>query len=314
MKQVTRSFLFIGVVFLLLITAACKKASEGIIPKVNTVEVTFITPVSATCSGKIIANSTPEITDIGVCWGISQVPSVSDSKTSGKDLTDTYAFTHSITGLSPNTTYFARAYVTNQSGTAYGNVLSFKTPVDHSGEKGTLTDIEGNVYKTSGIGSQVWTTENLRTTTFNDGSPIPPGKCYRCWSFLASPGYCWYNSDEFQNKASFGAIYNWYTVNSGKLCPSGWHVPAEKEWTILESYPGNKDIVASLNILPGGYRGDLAEFSGLGEKGIFWTSDQSAPDKAVYKSVSFADHVISGGTFSIDWGASVRCIKNETAN
>ncbi|MGB4293792.1 MAG: FISUMP domain-containing protein, partial [Bacteroidales bacterium] len=98
-----------------------------------------------------------------------------------------------------------------------------------------MNDVDGNRYKVIMIGNQLWMAENLRTTKYNDGTPIPLVTDNTAWSNLTSPGYCWYDNNS-TNKDTYGALYNWYTVNTGKLCPSGWHVPSDDEWTIMQNY------------------------------------------------------------------------------
>jgi len=113
---------------------------------------------------------------------------------------------------------------------------------------GIVTDIEGNVYNTVTIGTQCWLTENLRTTKFNDGTDIPLITDDNLWVNLSTPGYCWYKNDSTSFKYNDGALYNWYTVNTGKLCPTGWHVPSDAEWKILEISLGmTKEGADSLN-------------------------------------------------------------------
>ena len=104
------------------------------------------------------------------------------------------------------------------------------------GKAQTISDIEGNIYDTVHIGSQVWLKENLKTTTYNDGSKIPLVRDSIAWINLTSPGYCWYRNDSLSNKNNLGALYNWYTVNTSKLCPTGWHVPSNAEWHTLVLY------------------------------------------------------------------------------
>jgi uncharacterized protein (TIGR02145 family) len=113
-----------------------------------------------------------------------------------------------------------------------------------------MKDADGNTYYTVKIGNQVWTTENLKTTKYNDGTPIPLVKKESKWDDREKPGYCWYgknwsknNRSEFReriaNTANFdkyGALYNWYVVNTGKLAPKGWHVPTNADWDTLEHY------------------------------------------------------------------------------
>lgn len=100
----------------------------------------------------------------------------------------------------------------------------------------SATDADGNVYKAITLGSQTWMVENLVTTKYNDGTPIPNVTDATAWGSLTTPAYCWYNNDAATNKSTYGALYNWYTVNTSKLCPTGWHVPSEAEWVILENY------------------------------------------------------------------------------
>lgn len=295
-------------VFILLFTG-CNKENLTMTSRVNTLGISLITPVSASCNAVITPVGKSGIVEKGVCWSKGQSATVSDNKATDNTFSESQGFTADICGLTSDTKYFVRAYATSNAGTVYGNELSFTTPVDHTGEKGNVTDIEGNSYQTTGIGSQIWTLENLRTTKFNDSTDIQLGKCYRCWSFLTSPGYCLYNNDEL-NKSTYGALYNWYTVNTMKLCPSGWHVPGADEWTILETFVGESNVASAISALPGGYRGDLATYLNLGENGDFWTSSPVSTDQAMYRELSTKNSIISKGTYPIGWGASVRCVKD----
>lgn len=101
----------------------------------------------------------------------------------------------------------------------------------------TVTDADGNTYHTVRIGSQVWTVENLRTTKWNDGTPIPYVPDSIAWHGLATPGYCHFrNTMNADSLLQFGALYNWYCVNSKKLAPEGWRVPTNADWTTLQNY------------------------------------------------------------------------------
>jgi uncharacterized protein (TIGR02145 family) len=99
-----------------------------------------------------------------------------------------------------------------------------------------IIDGDGNIYKTVTIDSQTWLAENLKTTKYNDGTEIPLVTDDNTWYNLLTPTYCWYNNDENASKNIYGALYNWYTVETGKLCPAGWHVPTDDEWTAMENY------------------------------------------------------------------------------
>jgi uncharacterized protein (TIGR02145 family) len=110
-----------------------------------------------------------------------------------------------------------------------------------TGLQAQVTDIDGNVYKTIKVGTQTWIKENLKTTKYSDGTAIPNVKDNAVWTQLYTGAYCWYNNDAATNKVVYGALYNWYAVsatsNGGKnVCPTGWHVPSDAEWTALENY------------------------------------------------------------------------------
>jgi uncharacterized protein (TIGR02145 family) len=101
----------------------------------------------------------------------------------------------------------------------------------------SVTDNDGNMYKTVKIGTQVWMAENLRTTHYNDGSAIPLKVISDVeWKNLTTPGYCWYNNDSATYSKQYGALYNWYVVETGKLCPSGWRVPTDTVWKTMENW------------------------------------------------------------------------------
>lgn len=138
-----------------------------------------------------------------------------------------------LTGLNPETIYQYRAKAVDPSGTSYGEELTFRTY-----NSLTISDADGNEYNTLTIGSQIWMAENLRTTKYNDGTEMPVVRENSDWVGLNTPGYCWFENDAMAYKNSYGALYNWHTVNTGKLCPVGWHVPDRQDWTTLLQYLG----------------------------------------------------------------------------
>jgi uncharacterized protein (TIGR02145 family) len=105
---------------------------------------------------------------------------------------------------------------------------------------GTVTDRDGNVYTTVKIGTQEWTVENLRTTKYNDGTVITNITSIATWVACSSshaPAFCYYNNTTNADTIKkWGALYNWYAVDTKKLAPAGWHVPTDSEWTIMENY------------------------------------------------------------------------------
>jgi len=103
---------------------------------------------------------------------------------------------------------------------------------------GTMTDIDGHVYKTVTIGTQVWMAENLKATKYRDGTPIPNVTDGEAWAELTTGACCVYENDP-RNAAVYGRMYNFHAVIDGrKLAPSGWHVPTDAEWAALEKFLG----------------------------------------------------------------------------
>ncbi len=135
-----------------------------------------------------------------------------------------------------------------------------------------VTDIDGNVYNTLQIGSQVWFKENLKVTRLNDGTQIQYVTNNQTWTGMTTPGYCWPDNDESAHKDIYGALYNYYAVATNKLCPSGWHVPSDNEWKQLEMFAGMSQAEANIE---GDHRG-TDEGGKLKEKGTtHWASPNS---------------------------------------
>ena len=106
---------------------------------------------------------------------------------------------------------------------------------------GTITDIDGNSYRTVIIGEQEWMGENLKVTRFNDGKEIPYVPEMDEWTRVTGPAYSWYDND-ISNKDTYGALYNWFAVSSGKLCPAGWRIPDDSDWEVLTDFLGGLSV------------------------------------------------------------------------
>jgi uncharacterized protein (TIGR02145 family) len=196
----------------------------------------------------------------------------------------------------------------------------------------TVTDIDGNVYKTIIAGTQEWMAENLKTTRYNDGTPIPLVTSDTAWSNLKTPGYCWYNNDEVTYKNTYGALYNWHTVNTGKLCPAGWHVPSDDEWKTLTKFLGGGGIAGGklkeaglahwnkpnsgatdeigFTALPGGCRYGIGSFYMLHYYGFWWTTSEDASGGAFTRGMDDDETDVSKHTGVKEVGASVRCVRD----
>ena len=245
-------------------------------------------------------------------------------------------------------TYEVSLTVTNTTGSDSETKSGYITVITNGGETGTVTDIEGNVYKTITIGTQEWMAENLKTTKYNDGTSIPLVTGVTEWSNLTTPGYCWYDNDETTYKDTYGALYNWYTVNTDKLCPSGWHVPTDTEWTELENYliangynydgttTGNKigkslaatsgwnsssgvgDVgndqssnnATGFSAFPGGRRYYYGNFGNVGNNGLWWSSSEGSTSDAYYRNLSYYGYSLGRDNVNKQRGFSVRCLRD----
>jgi uncharacterized protein (TIGR02145 family) len=193
-------------------------------------------------------------------------------------------------------------------------------------------DIDGNGYNIITIGTQTWLRENLRVTRLNDGTTIPLVTDIAAWSHLSTPGFCWYNNDASTYKETYGALYNWYTANTGKLCPTGWHVPNDAEWTTLTAFLGglegsggkmketgtahwnspNEGATNSsgFTALGAGFCDDTGVFGGIREKAFWWTATETSATYARFRSMNCNTANVNSGTYSRMFGYSMRCLRN----
>jgi uncharacterized protein (TIGR02145 family) len=308
----------------LIYTNGCTKEKPLSLPELNTAPLAYLTSTSAISGGKISSDGGASISARGVCWATHSNPTIFDYITS--DGKGAGSFKSSVTGLMDGTYYYIRAYSTNTIGTAYGNEYIFMTP---------LTDIDGNIYKTVIIETQVWMAENLKTTKYNDNTAIENISDNTTWGTLSTPAFCWYKDDVSTNKDTYGALYNWFAVNTDKLCPFGWHVPSEKEWTKLTDYLGGEEIASGIlkeagtlhwnspnlgatdyfgfTARPGGYRTGLTigSFRAKGYLGYWWTSTEDDLIGARGRLMRFDEGDIILGTGLKRNGFSVRCLKDK---
>jgi len=197
----------------------------------------------------------------------------------------------------------------------------------------TVTDIDGNVYHTVTIGTQMWMVENLKTTKYRNGDPIPNITNDVAWDTITIGVYCNYNNDTI-NSTTYGRLYNWYAVNDSRyIAPAGWHVPTDTEWSILTTYLGGESIAGGklkeagtthwqspntgatnevgFNALPGGLR-NLSMFEAIGNIGTWWSSTEGSSNYAWSRYMyDFYSKVARGTNGSYkQLGHSVRCIKD----
>jgi uncharacterized protein (TIGR02145 family) len=220
----------------------------------------------------------------------------------------------------------------NGSCVCEGIVLGNITYVPGNG----VTDIDGNTYSSIIINGQEWMQQNLAVTKYRNGDPIPTGLSNTTWQSTTSGAYAIYNNDAANNNL-YGKLYNWYAVNDSRgLCPTGWHVPSDAEWSAFINYldpsadGGNNGNIAGGKMkastgwyspntgatnesgftgLPGESRDDGGSYNYFG-LGYWWSSTESASNDAWYRSQFYNISVVNRGTYYKQGGFSVRCIKD----
>jgi len=301
-------------------------------PKVKTNLVKETTFESAVLGGNVIDDGFATIIERGIVYGTTPNPTLANNKV----LVDGTLgdFSTKVSGLENNKTYYARAYATNRLGTSYGDQVNFILYLNLPDLN--VTDINGNIYKTVRIGNQTWLAENLKVTKYRDGTDITNVTDGTIWSGLTNGAWC-----DFANNPSFGAIYghlyNFYAViDTRHLCPQGWHVPTDLEWSMLGEYLGGKEIAGgklknvgtshwtSPNIgadnssgftaLAGSWRGDDGAFYyWVGDPGVWWTSSEVNNNTAWFISLHSGNTKLKhdyGDYFRKKGGLSIRCLKD----
>ncbi|MBK9292384.1 MAG: T9SS type A sorting domain-containing protein [Bacteroidetes bacterium] len=197
-------------------------------------------------------------------------------------------------------------------------------------------DGEGNHYPVVQIGNQMWMASNLKTTKYSDGTDIPTVSGNSAWVALNTGAYCWYGlNPDF--KDTYGALYNWYAVNpstnGGKhLCPEGWHVPTDAEFSQLSAFLGNIAVGGKLkekgfsywnppnsgalnstgfSALPGGYRNWSGQFESMGTYCWLWSATEQQGNFSWLRNMFHNSTSFGRGTINKHHGLSVRCIKDQ---
>ena len=211
----------------------------------------------------------------------------------------------------------------------------------------TIIDMDGNEYDTILIGEQRWMTENLKTTQYNNGDPIPTGFTNSEWSNLEYSGtgaFAIYNDDPI-NAETYGNLYNWFALDDSRhICPEGFHIPSDEEWVELEAFLGipeselyntgnrgtdqgsqmagnatlwnsglllNNPVfgVSGFSALPGGVRILSGEYSGMGDGGFFHSSS-NLTDQNVYRGLDLNYSGVTRNNGPRRNGSSVRCLED----
>jgi uncharacterized protein (TIGR02145 family) len=304
--------------------------TQSNLPTVLISNINSITSTDAIANGNVTNQGGSTVTESG--FQISTLPSLASGNgfIAGSGIG---SFTRTISSLLPNTTYYIRAYAINSYGIAYSSIISFTTSIAPT----TVTDIDGNIYHTVTIGSQVWMVENLKVSKYRDGTTIPNITDNIQWTNLTTGAYCHYKNDASYN-TTLGKLYNWYAVNTGKLAPTGWHVPTQAEIQTLANYLGgtwnssvnNYTVVggkmkstSSLWNAPNTGATNSSGFTGLpsnvrnngtfnpsGYDGNYWTSTAHNATYSYFFGLSSGADGLSLYYWPKETGYAVRCIKN----
>ena len=318
----------------------------SLLPTVSTMGVTAITATTAVTGGNITDDGGSAVTARGVCWSTSHNPTTAGYHTS--DGEGMGSFTSNLTGLTAGTTYFVRAYATNSNGTKYGDEVNFSTPIPFICGTSTVSDYEGHIYNTVQIGNQCWMKENMRATKYSDGTSITQASV----SQESSTTRYYYNPGQAEN---YGYLYNWpaakgpssVSANNQGICPTGWHVPSDGEWTQLTQYVGsqsnylcsnNSTYIAKALASTTGWNSSsttcavgntpasnnatgfgavpagthyVSSFGNSGYSAYFWSSTESSSSDAYYRRLSY--NIATVGSYNYEgkrYGCSVRCLRD----
>lgn len=307
--------------------------NPGNLATLTTLPIINITANSGMSGGNITNGGGTPVTQKGVCWSTTSNPTTANNTTNDGGGVGSYG--SNLIGLVAGSTYFVRAYAINSSGTAYGNELVFTT--DASGTPlyamgAGVTDLDGNAYTTIVLNNgQEWMSENLRTTMYANGDPIPNITDYTIWGQLTSGAWAHFDND-IQYENPYGKLYNWYAAaDERNVCPSGWHVPSDDELTTLTDYLGGELVAggkmklvgtqywippnqgatneSGFSALPGGSFSMFGS-NNLGSNGPLWTATELDSTQAWERFLGTTLVNIQRGAVVKTNGYSIRCLRD----
>lgn len=307
-----------------------------------------------------VVSTTPASGATGVSRDVSLQATFSRDMDPGTITSATFTLSGGVTGV---VTYNDKTAVfdpvaTLDAGTAYTATISTAakdqtgTPLANSytwsfttatSPTNTVMDIDGNVYQTVTIGTQVWMKENLRVTHYRNGDAIPRKGNSTDWTNYFLGAFCEYNNN-IADATTYGRLYNWYAVHDTRnIAPAGWHVATDDDWKQLETFLGMSQSEADrmgargtdqggklkepgtahwaspntgatnesgFTALPAGNRTSTGEFLGLGYSANFWTSSQDSGQNPITRSLGYTSLLVSRGIGVGTSGYSVRCVKD----
>ena len=314
------------------------------VPVTDISDITEFTDSTANVDGSVLRDRGTTVTERGMCWSADENPTLDDNKT--VDGMGRGSFKSSLTGLTPNTTYYIRAYATNSDGTGYSKPKRITTSGSPDG--GTF-NYGGKTYHFMPIGPQIWMTDNmafvpdgdLENRYYSSEEPI-----------YQVPDYSGRDAAKFKSTVyykTFGALYNWPAAI--KVCPQGWHLPSKEDWIVLEQHLGkiesgsdsritksaieaanklikpgsgywlNQDNIftnsTGFNALSGGFIRNTGSSEGFGTSAYFWSSSEFDNDQAGVQVLSprhdgNRDNIYFRSSYSSkSYYYSVRCLKND---
>jgi uncharacterized protein (TIGR02145 family) len=324
-----KNILFYSLIFMFLFS--CKKELEESSVKIESFQYSKVEDLAFQISYKLIVSGNPQVIENGIIFTTNPKPEFLNQKFKNTNFSSNFK-QFNLSKLEAETEYYTQAYVITKKDTIFSEVLNFKTGVYFTDGE-AVTDFDGNVYKTVIIGEQQWMSENLRTTHFSNGDSIMKLDSLAEW-VISSPNPSWYNYDfNSQNDSIYAKMYNGYAIMDARnVCPTGWHVATENDWTKLILFLGNDNYVAGkikstgnieegnglweypnayatnssgLNVLPGGYHDYI--FYNKNEVVIFAKVNGSLYTAFNLYSWSGKFHFSNTG---MQYGTYVRCVKN----
>ncbi len=319
-----------------MIAGGCKEdPPQQDIIVVNTQGVFNVSPFAGQGAGMVYYNGIYEISERGCCLSTHSTPTIADTKiVAGKGSGN---FSVVLSGLTPYTVYYMRAFATTSQGaTTYGDVVEFKTP------DGFVDTRDGTVYTSVTIGNQVWMAENLRYL---------PSVSYSDSNSSTQPHYYVYDYEgtdtgeakTSENYKQYGVLYNWPAAIAGGAssnanpsgiqgaCPVGWHMPSDAEWVELTDYLGGVSVAggklketgvghwmsqhptttneSGFNARPGGQM-KITGYGFLRYEGYWWTATEQNSFMTYMRWMSSTTGHVMEYQYSKEYGYSIRCVRN----
>ncbi|TVR68872.1 MAG: hypothetical protein EA408_13045 [Marinilabiliales bacterium] len=228
--------------------AGCEKDDPVELPEISTIPASDISSTSASSGGYLIDDGGSPVTDRGIVWSTDNNPTLEFNEGLVSAGTGEGIYHLMMEGLTPETTYFVRAYAVNSLGESYGNETTFTT-LHESATGLAMTDIDGNQYNTTIINNREWMTENLRVRRYRNGDDIHTGLDNENWFHTLAGAYTIYSHDlvdgigsDNEMAEAYGLQYNWHAVETEMLCPTGWRVSTAGDWDetieyLVENHP-----------------------------------------------------------------------------